>query len=90
MAGPLLTSPAVDPNPTRFFQHVERTEYVRFSTIPFFHSPSSSKYWPAPQLPSLFRRCNETTIHLWTITIPLGDYSKVWECVKSAGEDVRL
>ncbi|KAH3824684.1 hypothetical protein DPMN_126528 [Dreissena polymorpha] len=40
MAGPLLTSPAFDPNPKRFFQHAERTEYLRFSTIPFFSQPN--------------------------------------------------
>ena len=43
-----------------------------------------------PQLPSLFRRCSETTIHLRTIAIPLSDPSKFWESAKSAKGDVRL
>ncbi|KAH3886110.1 hypothetical protein DPMN_010111 [Dreissena polymorpha] len=41
---------------------------------------------PLLLLLSLFRLCNETTIHLQTITIPLGDPSKIWE---SAGEEVQ-
>ncbi|KAH3859289.1 hypothetical protein DPMN_102007 [Dreissena polymorpha] len=46
---------------------------------------------PSPPLcPFRFRGCCETTIHLRTITIPLGDPSKFWESAKSAEEDVRF
>ncbi|KAH3891446.1 hypothetical protein DPMN_015548 [Dreissena polymorpha] len=40
---------------------------------------------PPPLLPSLFRRCSKTTIHLRTVTIPLCDPSKSWLSAKSAG-----
>ncbi|KAH3836092.1 hypothetical protein DPMN_109461 [Dreissena polymorpha] len=70
------------------------------------HRTIASKYWhvslpkvcpirpsstlPAPLLPSLFRRRSETTIHLRTLTILLGDPSKFWESAKSVREDARV
>ncbi|KAH3840952.1 hypothetical protein DPMN_114410 [Dreissena polymorpha] len=44
--------------------------------------PRPSSTLSTPLLPSLFRRCSETTIHLRTIAISLGDSSKFWESAK--------
>ncbi|KAH3721628.1 hypothetical protein DPMN_064564 [Dreissena polymorpha] len=52
--------------------------------------PRPSYTLPPRLLPSLFRRCSKTTIHLRTITIPLGDPSNLWESAKTAGEEVRF
>ncbi|KAH3814604.1 hypothetical protein DPMN_143109 [Dreissena polymorpha] len=88
----------------RFPQHVERTEYRRHGTLKLSSSPNleilacistqgpprPSSTLPASLLPSLLRRCSETTIHLQTMNIALVDPFKFWESAKPAGEDVRV